>query len=179
MFHYVGCSFWTRLLAASSMFLILELLVSIAGSSGRCILIFKFFVCRYAWLGVAWVQFHRILKINLRSRPQDGSPQIISQLDSYPLKSSTSGSSDELLEVGHDQKGFPGHVTYAPLEEPWNLQIGQFQKIFYTKPNMPNENLTSYSLASGLFDELLEAGHDQKGFPGRVTYAPLEEPWNL
>ena len=86
---------------------------------------------------------------------------------------------DELLEVGHDQKGFPGRVTYAPLEEPWNLQIGQLQKIFYTKPNMSNENLTSYSLASGLFDELLEVGHDQKGFPGRVTYAPLEEPWNL
>ena len=86
---------------------------------------------------------------------------------------------DELLEVGHDQKGFPGRDTNAPLEETWDLQIGQLQKIFYITPNMSNENLRSYSLASGLFDELLEVGHDQKGFPGRDTNAPLEETWDL
>ena len=86
---------------------------------------------------------------------------------------------DELLEVGHDQKGFPGRDTNAPLEETWDLQIGQLQKIFYITPNMSNENLRSYSLASGLFDELLEVGHDQKGSDGRDTNDPSEESWNL
>ena len=56
---------------------------------------------------------------------------------------------DELLEVGHNEKDSPGRITNDPLEEPWNLQIGQFQKSLYTKPKMSYESLTSYSLAPG------------------------------
>ena len=87
---------------------------------------------------------------------------------------------DELLEVGHNEKDSPGRITNDPLEEPWNLQIGQLQKSLYIKPKMSNENLTNYSLTtSGWFNELLEPGHDQKDSPGRVTNDPIEEPWNL
>ena len=56
---------------------------------------------------------------------------------------------DELLEVGHNEKDSPGRITNAPLEEPWNLQLGQFQKSLYTNPKMSYGRLTSYSLAPG------------------------------
>ena len=114
-----------------------------------------------------------ILEINSKEeRPKDGSPLIISKSwalikireiqESHPSISSPSGLLNDLLEVGHDQKDILEREANDPREESWNLQIGQLQKTIYKLPNMSNERLNQFSLASGLFDELLEVGHGQK-----------------
>ena len=100
-------------------------------------------------------------------------------IESLSKFSLTSGLFDDLLEVGHNQKCFSGRVTNDTRMESWNLQTGQLQKTIQITPNMSIESLSSFSLTSGLFDDVLEVGHDQECFSGRVTNDTREESWNL
>ena len=63
------------------------------------------------------------------------------------------GSSDELLEVGHGQEGYPERVMNAPALGSWDLKISQFQKPFYAKPKNairePNKSFSRFRFKVG------------------------------